>query len=260
MMLACNVMATRIAGIHPKASLEQAIALMADFGITTLPVVDVSGTLVGMLSGGDILRRTKIDGAQDADETASYRATVDSLFGDDDDGFDGGDDRAAAYWHTEPLRVEEVMTPDVCTVEENTPLAEVASLVKARAIKRLPVVHGDKIVGIINRAELMHALREDFDDELSAATPDDSAIKDAVRAVLHRLKWAPGPLIDISVEAGKVELNGTLLKEGERKALRKAVANIPGVAGFADHLVLAEPFGGMFAHSLDDLVRRQKLY
>lgn len=258
MMLACNVMTTRIAGIHPKASLDQAIALMADFGITTLPVVDISGTLVGMLTGGDILRRTKVICAHDSDEAADHGESSDSLFGDD--GFHSDGDLAAAHWHMGVHRVEEVMTPDVCAVDENTPLTEVARLVKARAIKRLPVLHDDKLVGMINRTDLMHVLGEDFDDELSATTPGDSAIKDAVRAVLLRLKWTPSALIDILVEGGKVELNGTLLKEGERSALRAAIADIPGVTGFSDHLILAQPFGRMFAQPLDDLVRRQKLY
>ncbi len=256
-MLACNVMTTRIAGIHPKASLDQAIALMADFGITTLPVVDISGTLVGMLTGGDILRRTKIIGAHDAGDV-SCRAAPDLFFGDDR--VESVDSHAATHWCAEVQRVEEVMTPDVCAVDENTPLGEVARLVKARDIKRLPVLHGDKLVGMINRTDLMHVLGEDFDDELSATTPGDSAIKDAVRAVLLRLKWTPSALIDILVEGGKVELNGTLLKEGERSALRAAIADIPGVTGFSDHLILAQPFGRMFAQPLDDLVRRQKLY
>ncbi len=254
MTQACNVMTTRVAGIHPKATLGQAVALMADLGLITLPVVDVSGTLVGMLTGGDILRRTRRGAAHDGQDGTEHDSMGDSLAWGD------GFDRAEAHRNAHDRTVEEVMTSEVCAVQEHTPVTEVTRLMKDRKITRLPVLHGDKLVGIVHRTDLTHALGEDFDAELSAATPQDSAIKDAVLAVLHRLKWAPCPLIDVTVEEGKVELHGTLLKEGERGAIRSAVENIPGVTSFADHLVLAEPYAGMFARLPDEMVRRPKLY
>ncbi len=247
-MRACNIMTTRIAGIHPKAKVGQAITLMVDLGVNALPAIDISGTLVGMLTGGDILRRARLGTEVDGDDGSLFRG----------DGFDSYDDLAEAPMHDQT--VEEVMTPEVCVVQEHAPMTEVARLMKERGIKRLPVLHGDKLVGIINRADLIDALGEDFEGELSAATPQDKAIKDAVLIILHRLKWAPCALIDVMVEAGKVELHGTLLKETEREAIRSAIMSVPGVTGFADHLVLAEPLGGMLARLPDEMGRRQKLY
>lgn len=244
MMQACNVMTTRVAGIHPKGTLGQAIALMADLGVSTLPVVDISGTMLGMLTGGDLLRR-----AHGGEHNAPLNRSG-LIFG-------GNADRLI---NMHDQTVEEVMTPELCAVQEGTSLVEVARLMKDRGIKRLPVLHGDKLVGIIHRADLMRMLGADFDVELSAATVQDSAIKDAVLALLHRLKWAPCPLIDVTVEEGKVELHGTLLREDERSVLRSAIETIPGVTSFADHLVLAEPYAGMFPRLPDEMVRRPKLY
>ncbi len=122
------------------------------------------------------------------------------------------------------------------------------------------MLRGDKLVGIIHRADLMRVLGEDFDSDMRAATPQDSAIKDAVLGMLHSLKWTPSPLIDVAVDAGEVELHGTLLKEKERAALRSAIETIPGVKSYTDHLALAEAPRDMFPRFADDRVLRPKLY
>lgn len=242
MMRACDVMTTKVAGIHPKATLSQAIDLMATLGISCLPVIDISGTLVGMLTVGDIMRRTSARG-----QRALLHDT--GLLCDDTD----ADMNAGAQI------VEEVMTPELCAVQETVSAAEAARLAKARRIKRLPVLHGDKLIGLIDCADLARIIGADLDAE-PPATSQDSAIKAAIHATLHRLKWTPGPLIDVAVEAGQVELHGVLLREDERKTLRSAVETIPGVRRCTDHLVLAESLNDMFPQLPDERVRRQKLF
>ena len=245
MMRAYDVMTARVAAIHPKATLGQAIDLMVDLSISGLPVIDISGALVGMLTDGDILRRT----------SASARNTL----------FPNGGmmcDSGAGTRKNKKARariVEEVMTPELCTVQEETSAAEVARVVQARGIKRLPVLHGDKLIGIINRADLSRALGPDFGRELGSATAQDAAMKAAVQAALHRLPWAPCPLIDVTVEAGQVALQGALLNEQDRKTLCSAVATIPGVNSLTDHLIVPEPMNDMFPLP-DDMVRPPKLY
>ncbi|MHB8885030.1 MAG: CBS domain-containing protein [Methylovirgula sp.] len=243
MMRACDVMTTKVAGIHPKATLSQAIDLMATLGISCLPVIDISGTLVGMLTAGDIMRRTS---------ARAQRALLHDAGVLNDDTDPDMDARVQI--------VEEVMTPELCAVQETVSAAEAARLAKARRIKRLPVLHGDKLIGLIDCADLARIVGADLDAEPNIATSQDSAIKAAIHATLHRLKWTPGPLIDVAVEAGQVELHGVLLREHERKTLRSAVETIPGVSRCTDHLVVAESMNDMFPQLPDDMVRRQKLF
>ena len=242
-MRACDVMTIKVAGIHPKATLGQAIDLMATLGVSGLPVIDISGTLIGMLTAGDILRRTGTSARRTLFQTAD-------LICDDAD----PDINARAQL------VEDVMTPELCAVQETTPAVEAGRLIKARGIKRLPVLHGGKLIGIINRADLVHVLGDGVDNEHGAATSQDLAIRAAVYATLHRLKWAPSPLIDVMVEAGRVELHGTLLREHERKTLCSAVETIPGVNHCTDHLIVAESMNDMLPQLPDAMVRRQKLF
>lgn len=235
MLQACNLMTNHVACIHPKASLGQAIELMADLGVSALPVIDISGTLVGILTASDLLRRAN---------PQEHRALL----------AHGGcavGARPTGLARHEQI-VEDVMTPEPCTVEENTPLMEVARLMKARDIKRLPVVHGDKLVGMIGRGDVRCVLGADFDSEPYAATPQDAAIKQAILGVLRGLNWTPSALVDVSVNAGEVEMQGSLLKEEERVLLRSAVETIPGVRRYADHLILAEGPQDMFPRFLDE--------
>jgi hypothetical protein len=129
-----------------------------------------------------------------------------------------------------------------------------------RGIKRLPVLHGDKIVGMIYQDDLMRVCDAKFDTQSSGVTPLDVAIKDAVLDILHSLKWTASPLIEVTVNAGQVELQGTLLRSHERNALAAAIESIPGVTRYTDHLVLAEVPYDMFPRLADELIRRPKLY
>ena len=65
---------------------------------------------------------------------------------------------ADEYVHTHGRKVSEIMTSESVTVTEDTPLEEVVSLMEKRRIKRLPVIKGDRVVGIISRANLLYAL------------------------------------------------------------------------------------------------------
>ena len=246
MMQASNMMRTRVAGIHPKASVGQAIELMGNLDVTSLPVVDVAGGLVGMLTASDILRRTQIDAARD--DTADPWG--------ESDGFEHVGVRRNAYNPT----VAEVMTPEVCAVQLDMPAEDVVCLVKDRHIKHLPVLDGDKLVGMIYHNDIAKLFAEEFGEGSAATTQEDRRIRDEILSVLHGLKWTPAPLIEIAVEDGSVELNGTLLKPEERLPLRTAIEQIPGVTKYRDQLVLAESAEDMFPPAAQRMLRRQKLY
>jgi CBS domain-containing protein len=62
------------------------------------------------------------------------------------------------YLKSRGQRVENIMSPDVIRVFENTPLAEVAALLDLKRIKRVPVMRDGKMVGIVSRADLLRAL------------------------------------------------------------------------------------------------------
>src|SRR6516162_6980959 len=132
-------------------------------------------------------------------------------------------------------RVEDVMTREVVSVEELASLGEIAELMETKRIKRVPVVHDGKIVGIVTRADLLQVLASG--GAASADEESDRLIRDRLLAELRRQEWANSAEGNVVVSEGVVHFCGTVGSEEERRALRVVAENIPGVRGIEDHTI-----------------------
>jgi CBS domain-containing protein len=128
------------------------------------------------------------------------------------------------------------MTPNVLSVPETTPVADIALLLETNRIKRVPVVRDGKLVGIVSRANLVRALAMTIDEPPSAAEADDRAIRDKLLAELKAQKWAEVSPANVTVKDGVVHLWSSYLSEQEKRALVVAAENIPGVRRVEDHM------------------------
>jgi len=236
-MSASDVMTRNVASIGRDAPIGDAIRLMLDHRISGLPVVDGSGKVVGMLTEGDLLRRAET-------QTERQRPRWLELLL-------GPGRLADEYVRTHGRKVGEIMTEDLVSVAEDTPLAEIVQLMERRRIKRLPVLRGDALVGIVTRADLMRALGQLVDKEPISASDDDE-IQKCVLAELARTAWAPRAGITVVVTDGIVELDGAITNEKAREAVRVAAENVPGVKGVRDRLVWVEPVSGTVIGAPDD--------
>jgi len=131
--------------------------------------------------------------------------------------------------------VEDVMTREVVSVEELASLGEIAELMETKRIKRVPVVHDGKIVGIVTRADLLQVLASG--GAASADEESDRLIRDRLLAELPRQEWANSAEGNVVVSEGVVHFWGTVGSEEERRALRVVAENIPGVRGIEDHTI-----------------------
>jgi CBS domain-containing protein len=143
-MKAVDVMTQNVVTIWSKASVVEAAKLMLERGISGLPVLNDEGRLTGMVTEGDLFRRVEIGTeprhpGQSSQSKSSY-------------------DLLCEYLKSRGQHVENIMSPDVIRVFENTPLAEVAALLDMKRIKRVPVMRDGKMVGIVSRADLLRAL------------------------------------------------------------------------------------------------------
>ena len=220
-MKVSDVMTRRVISILPAASISEAVKLMLKNHISGLPVIDDEGKLVGILSEGDLLRRSEIG-------TERGRSRwLDALF--------GPSDAADAYVHSHGRKVKDVMTRDPVTVKESTPLYEVVHLMERRNIKRLPVARASKVVGIISRANLIRALAG-LHRQGRASEKTDCAIRNRILADIEKQDWAYSAFVDVTVRKGVVDLWGTITDLEQRDALRVLAENIPGVKKIEDHL------------------------
>jgi CBS domain-containing protein len=236
-MKAADVMTRQVMTIEADAPIAKAVRLMLQNRISGLPVVDPSGRLVGIVTEGDFLRR-----AETGTEVRRPRWLEFLL---------GPGRGASEYVRTHARKVAEVMTPNVASVAEDTPVDEIVRLMEHRRIKRVPVVQDRKVVGIVSRANLLRVLAG-LIVELPPATVDDTALRERILAELDTQSWAPRAGIEVMVRHGVVELWGAILDERERQALRVAAENVPGVKAVHDHLCWVEPMSGWFIEAPED--------
>jgi CBS domain-containing protein len=228
-MNASDVMTCTLLSVRPDATVAEAIRTMLDNRISGLPVIDEAGRLVGILTEGDLLRRG---------ETGTERQRSRWL-----EILMGPGRLAGEYVRTHGRKIGEVMTRDVVSVTPDTPLKEVVELMERHRIKRVPVLDGEVLVGILSRADFLRAVLGALQEEESPAT-NDGEIRERILAELARSAWVPRDGIAITVENGVVDLKGVILDEKERAALRVAAENVPGVRAVEDHLVWVEPVSG----------------
>lgn len=227
-MNAADVMTREVRTVEPDASILEAARLMLQHRISGLPVVDAAKKLVGIVTEGDFLRRT---------ETGTQRRRPRWL-----EFIVGPGKLATEYTHSSGCKVHEVMTAGVHTVSEDTPLEQVVHLMERCRIKRLPVVRGQSLVGIVTRANLLRAVVR-LAHEAKPVLINDAEIRGRLVEELKNLSWAPG--ISVAVKDGVVQLTGVLTDERQRPALRVAAENIPGVKKVVDNLVWIDPQSGL---------------
>jgi len=229
-MQAAHIMTRNVVSVRPETTILEAVRLMLQHSISGLPVVDSHGHIVGIVTEGDFLRRVEMDTQRERTRWVQFLLGPGRL--------------AEEYVRSAGRTVEDVMTQSVHTIDERTSLSDAVELMERHRIKRLPVLRDRKLVGIVTRANLLHALAS-LAGEIKATPATDEEIRERLLARLNQENWAPLGLIDIIVRNGIVEIWGTLLDERKRRALTLAAENVPGVKGVRDHLIYVEPMSGM---------------
>jgi CBS domain-containing protein len=235
-MKAADIMTRRVISVAPEASILESARLMLQHRVSGLPVIDAAGRLVGVVTEGDFLHRVEAGTELKRPRWLEFIAGPGRL--------------ATEYVHSHGRKVADVMTGEPVTVGEDTPVEEVVRLMEERRIKRLPVMRGTKVVGIVSRANLLHALAS-VAPGAPLAAKDDQAIRDRVLDELAKQPWAPPNLIDVTVRNGAVELWGVVTADHQREAATVVAENIAGVKKVANHLAWIEPISGMIIHQPD---------
>jgi CBS-domain-containing membrane protein len=217
-----DLMTMKVATISPANSVKHAAQVMLENRVSGLPVINDERNLVGILTEGDLLRRVELHTGRISPAELTGMSVK---------------QRARAYVKSHSWNVADVMSANVVTVDERTPISQVAALMEEHNIKRVPVVREGRLVGIISRADLLRALvAAKFDD----TAPGDGAIR---RSILTRLSddtGLDGSRLSVTVSNGVVRLGGSLASEDQRDAVRVIVDGVRGVAGIVDHLQIAQ--------------------
>jgi CBS domain-containing protein len=220
-MKASDVMTTDVVSIGPETSVRHIAQLMLRHRVSALPVLDDDGRLVGIVSEGDLMRRGELGGDQ-------HRSWWLNLFA-------GPEEIASEYVKQHGQRAKDVMTSRVVSIDEHASVATIAAILEEKRVKRLPVLRDGRLIGIVSRADLLHAIAT---ASLDQCAPGDDAIR---RAVLTRIRHEAGvrdSTLSVTVSDGVVHLWGAVGSAAERRAAEVAAETVHGVSAVVDHTSL----------------------
>lgn len=235
-MRAHQIMTRRVVTVSPDTAIVDAANIMLKQHISGLPVTDAVGKLVGIISEADFIRRAEIG-------TQRRRARwLKFLL--------GAGREASDFIHEQGRKIGEIMTPNPCTVSEDTLLEDIVKKMETNNIKRLPVMRGDRIVGIVTRANLLQAVAG-LAREIPDPTADDDHIRDRIMTSIEKSAWCPLGL-SVIVRDGIVHLNGVVTDDRARKAAIVAAENVAGVKKVHDRLFWGDLMSGLYLISPED--------
>ena len=207
-----EVMTRTVVSVRPETPLKDVAARMVEHGISGVPVVDEQGVVLGVVSEADfIVKERGLEGVR-------HRPLA-RLLGE-------SDDVRAEIAKVVAETAGSAMSSPAITIEADRPVREAAAVMIERAINRLPVVEGGRLVGIVTRADLVRAyLRSD--EELERVIRDEVLIKEL---------WVDPADIQVSVERGVVRLRGTVDRRSTAELVARHVARVEGVVAVESEL------------------------
>jgi CBS-domain-containing membrane protein len=147
MLNASDIMTTGVITVKKDTSLQDLARILYDNHINGVPVVDDEERLIGIICESDLIRKDK----------KLHIPTVVSVFD-------------AVFYLESPKKlekeierinathVEDLYTKDVLTIDEKTEIDEIATIMTQKKIYTIPVVDGDRVVGIIGKSDLIRTL------------------------------------------------------------------------------------------------------
>lgn len=227
--LAADLMATSLVTVPADMPVTSLARLLSERSISSVPVTDAGGKLLGIVTEADLLRR--VAGAEDA-----VRSWMARLFRD-------ADADALRYARTHGRVARDIMTTELVTAAPDATAAHCAMLMEEKHVKRLPIVTAEgRLVGMVSRADLLFAAMQPL---VGISTPEpnlDASISAALRRELRKEPWADTIYVSPDVTDGVVTFHGFVQSDAMRRGLCVLASRIEGVREVVDQMENAPPF------------------
>ena len=222
-MKAADVMVSNVVTVGVNASVGEVAAILLNNHISGAPVVDDKGELVGIVSEGDLIRRPEIGTTK---RHSWWLELISTKWGS-----------ATEYIKSHSRKVADVMTREVITAKPDTPLGDIAAMLERNRIKRVPIVEGGKLAGLVSRANILQALASATKKLSSLTTANDSELRKKLQSRLAAEPWRP-TMLTVTVQDGTVDLWGLVHSVDEKKAAQLAAETTPGVRAVVNNIIV----------------------
>ena len=146
-------------------------------------------------------------------------------------------------------RIHQIAFPQGCrcddsrplTAKPDTPVGDIAGLLERNQIKRVPIVEGGKLVGIVSRANILQALSSATRKLPSLMTADDSELRKKVVSQMASEPWRP-TMLTVTVQDRTVDLWGVVHSVEQKKAAQFAAETTPCVRAVVNN-IFVQPIG-----------------
>jgi CBS domain-containing protein len=213
-----DLMTPDVVTVPPETPVLAVARLLADRGISAVPVVDAAGQALGVVTEADLIRRL----AGEADKPASWFAGL----------FSNQERDAQRYARTHGVTARDVMSAEVIAVDPDALASTVAHLMEDRGIRRVLVTQDGRLKGIVSRADLLRALVAPAPEQGELS---DERIRRAVLAAMKKEPWADTFYTMVDVREGVVEFHGFSRSAAVQRGLRVLAENVPGVKSVVDN-------------------------
>ena len=200
-----EVMTEDVLTIGPEAPLKDVAKILVEHGVSGLPVCDIEGHVVGVISEGDILYK-------EHDPTEGHVGGPLAWLVDGSPNYQGAAKAQA-------VTAGKAMTSPAVTIPPYESVAQAARIMCEQRVNRLPVVKRGKLVGIVTRADLVRAFTR-TDAEIGRELRQD---------VVARTMWIEPGRVELEVRNGVVTLTGRLHTRTDAEWLGRLAARVPGV-------------------------------
>lgn len=226
-MKARDVMTPNVVAVGPETSVPEVARLLLERRISAVAVLERDGRVAGIVSEGDLIRRPEL--GTDKAGGRWLRLLVSPEAGTRD------------FIKTHGLRARDVMTSPAVSVAPDAPLAAVVRTMGKHGIKRVLVIDGVRLAGIVTRTDLLRALHAREALPAVGVPVDDRALREKILATLSAEDWADSAVFNVQVLDGNVELWGAVSSEEQRRAIHLAVEGVPGVRAITEHFGRVRP-------------------
>jgi len=215
-MQAKDIMTTDIKLVYPETPVENIAAMLLDSRISAVPVTRPGGTVVGMVSEGDLVRRVENDTMFNDSWWLSLFTTA--------------KDRVVDFKKFHGRTAADVMTKDVITISGEMPVDDIARTLEKHQIKRVPVTSNGKIIGIVSRADLIGNLANGVptSDKAKISREEMAARVRAVHDVIASCSAHPH-MVNAHVDGENVDLFGIIESRQDTANLVSEILQLPGI-------------------------------